>query len=314
MVVIFGARQQPRHERSPLCLLCLLRHRLSIVFCMSERKHNNNKGAQGRPSKRRKSTKNFTGGHQEGTPAPPALPTFQPMMQPLAPPPVPVYNPEVPSFEDTSTALQMTALLHGLVQMQQQQLQQQNLMQQMPQQVFLQTQPSQPFPVHTLPLQSMSPQFGDMAVQNISTPGITQLVPPQLQQQNQDWIVQQALLEQLKMQQNQQPPPPTPVAVPPPTTPTTPVTVQPTIPQKPKELVREGSQTSIPPAATKLNHRDILHQHQEELRMKQLKKSACQQASSRYAHYVSHDSSHFNFIIPALPLYLLDLKLENQTS
>lgn len=56
----------------------------------------------------------------------------------------------------------------------------------------------------------------------------------------------------------------------------------------------------------KHSHHDILRQHNEEYKMKQMKKAAVHQASSRYAHYAPQESSHFNFIAPSLPTYLIE--------
>jgi hypothetical protein len=62
------------------------------------------------------------------------------------------------------------------------------------------------------------------------------------------------------------------------------------------------------PTATRPSHNDILKQHNEEYRLKQMKKAAVQQASSRYGYYTGQpESSHFNFIVPSLPTkYLLE--------
>lgn len=76
------------------------------------------------------------------------------------------------------------------------------------------------------------------------------------------------------------------------------------------QVPNEEELRKAPPSPTmsRPSHQEILRQHNEEFKLKQMKKNAVQQASSRYAHYVPQDSFHFNFIIPALPLYLLDNK------
>jgi len=61
--------------------------------------------------------------------------------------------------------------------------------------------------------------------------------------------------------------------------------------------------TNSPNIEKKHTHHDILRQHNEEYKMKQMKKAAVHQASSRYGTYLAQDSSHFNFILPVLPTF-----------
>jgi len=44
------------------------------------------------------------------------------------------------------------------------------------------------------------------------------------------------------------------------------------------------------------------------------KKQAVQAASSRYAHYTSTDGLYFNYIIPSLPMYLINPEVQKETS
>jgi hypothetical protein len=64
--------------------------------------------------------------------------------------------------------------------------------------------------------------------------------------------------------------------------------------------------TPLSPQDRKHTHHDILRQHNEQYKMKQMKKAAVHQASTRFGNYTAQDSSHFNFIVPTLPIHLLE--------
>jgi len=74
-----------------------------------------------------------------------------------------------------------------------------------------------------------------------------------------------------------------------------------------KEGIRDSQENLLLSQQDKRpSHHDILRQHNEEYKMKQMKKAAVHQASTRYGHYAPQDSSHFNFILPVLPTYLVE--------
>jgi len=123
------------------------------------------------------------------------------------------------------------------------------------------------------------PNFSPLGVDISSVQNLPQLL-------NQQPInPRQIILEQLKAQEQQQ-------------------QMLKMIPPKKNELQTEQSTIPISPEK-RPNHNEILRQHNEEYKMKQMKKAAVHQASSRFGYYSPQDSSHFNFILPSLPVLLI---------
>jgi hypothetical protein len=152
------------------------------------------------------------------------------------------------------------------------------------------------------PMQHISPLGVDIG----SLPNLTGLAPQSFineashnthvqQQQQQQFNPRQAVLEQLKVQELQQQ--------------QQLLKMFPATSTVKKEGIRDSQENillSQQQQEKRPNHHDILRQHNEEYKMKQMKKAAVHQASTRYGHYAPQDSSHFNFILPVLPTYLVE--------
>jgi len=69
-----------------------------------------------------------------------------------------------------------------------------------------------------------------------------------------------------------------------------------------KPKLKDGiSPLASPTSEKRSSHNDLVIQHMEEYKMKQMQKDAVRQANTRFGLYVAQESSHFNFIIPSLP-------------
>jgi len=101
----------------------------------------------------------------------------------------------------------------------------------------------------------------------------------------------QAVLEQLKVQEHQQ--------------------HQQLLKPFAKSKSQDGMSSPVqPPDSRRSSHNDLVVQHMEEYKMKQMQKDAVRQANTRFGNFIPQESSHFNFIVPALPVSLLDVKRE----
>lgn len=69
---------------------------------------------------------------------------------------------------------------------------------------------------------------------------------------------------------------------------------------------RSKNVQASPVPVQKSAHHEILRQHNEEYKMTQVKKSAVQLANTQYGNYAPYDSMHYNFVIPCLPVHLIE--------